>query len=89
MAVDYNGTWNMIKSENLDSYMKTLGIDFATRKIANLLKPQKVIQQNGNHFTIQTLSTFRNYNVEFTVGEEFEEDTKGLDNRKCQVSIKS
>ncbi|XP_006539150.1 retinoid-binding protein 7 isoform X2 [Mus musculus] len=58
-------------------------IDFATRKIAKLLKPQKVIEQNGDSFTIQTCSSLRNYLVKFKVGEEFEEDNKGLDNRKC------
>lgn len=64
------------------------GIDFATRKIASLLKPQKVIKQEGDSFTIRTLSTFRNYQVSFKIGEEFTEETKGLDNRSCQVSWK-
>ncbi|KAB0338631.1 hypothetical protein E2I00_013438, partial [Balaenoptera physalus] len=59
-------------------------IDFATRKIAKLLKPQKVIEQNGDSFTIHTNSSFRNYLVKFKVGEEFDEDNKGLDNRKCK-----
>uniref|UniRef100_A0A4W3H6X2 Retinol binding protein 7b, cellular n=1 Tax=Callorhinchus milii TaxID=7868 RepID=A0A4W3H6X2_CALMI len=62
-------------------------IDFPTRKIANLLKPQKVIEQKGDSFIVKTLSTFRNYRVQFTVGEEFEEDTKGLDNRKCKSLV--
>ncbi|KAF5917354.1 hypothetical protein HPG69_006948, partial [Diceros bicornis minor] len=31
-------------------------IDFATRKIAKLLKPQKVIEQNGDSFTIHRQS---------------------------------
>lgn len=61
------------------------GIDFATRKIASLLKPQKVIKQDGDSFTIRTLSTFRNYEVSFKIGEEFTEETKGLDNRSCQA----
>lgn len=62
------------------------GIDFATRKIASLLKPQKVIKQDGDSFTIRTLSTFRNYEISFKIGEEFTEETKGLDNRSCQAS---
>ncbi|XP_078186458.1 retinoid-binding protein 7 isoform X3 [Callithrix jacchus] len=60
------------------------GIDFTTRKIAKLLKPQKVIEQNGDSFTIHTNSSLRNYFVKFKVGEEFDEDNKGLDNRKCK-----
>lgn len=60
-------------------------IDFATRKIAAHLHQTKVIVQNGDKFETKTLSTFRNYEVNFTVGEEFDEQTKGLDNRKVKV----
>ncbi|XP_013929709.1 PREDICTED: retinoid-binding protein 7-like [Thamnophis sirtalis] len=62
-------------------------IDFATRKIANMLKPQKVIKQEGDLFTIRTTCTFQNNFVEFKIGEEFEEDNKGLDNRKCRSVV--
>lgn len=60
-------------------------IDFATRKIASHLHQTKVIVQKGDRFETQTLSTFRNYEVNFTIGEEFEEHTKALDNRKVMV----
>lgn len=52
-----------------------------------MLKPQKVIKQDGDSFYIHTTSTFRDYLLEFKVGEEFEEDNKGLDNRKCKVRV--
>ncbi len=61
------------------------GTDFATRKIATRLKPQKVIKQDGDCFTIKTFTTFRNYECSFKTGEEFKEVTKGMDNRSCQV----
>lgn len=64
-------------------------IDFATRKIAAHLTQTKVIVQNGDKFETKTLSTFRNYEVNFTVGEEFEEHTKGLDNRVVTVRMSS
>lgn len=60
-------------------------IDFATRKIACHLHQTKVIVQNGDKFETKTLSTFRNYEVDFTIGVEFEEQTKALDNRKVMV----
>ncbi|XP_065135843.1 retinoid-binding protein 7 [Paramisgurnus dabryanus] len=87
MAANYSGTWDMVDSENLEGYMVALGIDFATRKIAGMLKPQKIIEQDGDSFTIKTLTTFRNYSCSFKIGEEFEEVTKGLDNRKCQTTV--
>ncbi|XP_058407995.1 retinoid-binding protein 7 [Diceros bicornis minor] len=84
MPADLSGTWNLLSSDSLEGYMLALGIDFATRKIAKLLKPQKVIEQNGDSFTIHRYSSLRNYLVQFKVGEEFDEDNKGLDNRKCK-----
>lgn len=59
----------------------------ALRKIANLLKPDKEIVQDGDHMIIRTLSTFRNYIMDFQVGKEFEEDLTGIDDRKCMVRI--
>lgn len=60
-------------------------VNVALRKIANLLKPDKEIVQDGDHMIIRTLSTFRNYIMDFQVGKEFEEDLTGIDDRKCMV----
>ncbi|XP_077385012.1 retinoid-binding protein 7 [Festucalex cinctus] len=87
MAVNYTGTWDMVSNVNFEGYMIALGIDFATRKVAALLKPQKVIKQDGDRFTIRTLTTFRNYEIGFKVGEEYKEETKGMDNRTCQSVV--
>ncbi|XP_064156880.1 retinoid-binding protein 7-like [Anguilla rostrata] len=87
MPVNYSGTWNMISNVNFDGYMVAIDIDFATRKLAGMLKTQKVIDQDGDLFTMKTVSTFRNYHCSFNIGEEFEEVTKGLDNRKCKSVV--
>ncbi|XP_061074092.1 retinol-binding protein 2-like [Conger conger] len=87
MPADYNGRWEMESNENFEEYMKTLDIDFATRKIGLHLTQTKVFVQNGDKFETNTLSTFRNYEVNFTVGEEFEEKTKGLDNRVVKTLV--
>uniref|UniRef100_A0A672Q491 Retinol binding protein 7b, cellular n=1 Tax=Sinocyclocheilus grahami TaxID=75366 RepID=A0A672Q491_SINGR len=83
MPANYSGTWDIVDNPNFEGYMVT-GIDFATRKMARMLKLQKVFEQDGDSFTIKTFTTFRNYSCSFRIGEEFEEITKGLDNRKCQ-----
>lgn len=67
------------------SLIPSAGIDFATRKIANHLKQTKEIIQDGDNFKTKTLSTFRNYELNYTIGVEFEEHTKGLDNRVVKV----
>ncbi|MEE6500722.1 hypothetical protein FKM82_003898 [Ascaphus truei] len=56
--------------KNFDGYMKALDIDFATRKIAAHLTQTKILIQDGDNFKTKTLSTFRNYEVDFTVGVE-------------------
>uniref|UniRef100_A0A3P9JPP4 Retinol binding protein 2b, cellular n=1 Tax=Oryzias latipes TaxID=8090 RepID=A0A3P9JPP4_ORYLA len=63
-------------------------IDFATRKIALALSQTKLITQDRDKFTIKTCSTFRNYEISFTVGVEFDEHTVGLDNRHVKSLIK-
>lgn len=62
-------------------------VNVAIRKIATLLKPDKDIVHDGDHIIIKTLSTFKNYNMDFHVGKEFEEDLSGVDDRKCMVRI--
>ncbi|XP_017681043.1 PREDICTED: myelin P2 protein isoform X2 [Lepidothrix coronata] len=62
-------------------------VNVAVRKIANLVKPDKEILQDGDHMIIKTLSTFRNYIMEFDIGKEFEEDLSGVDDRKCMTTV--
>uniref|UniRef100_A0A8C2NQK9 Nicotinamide nucleotide adenylyltransferase 3 n=1 Tax=Capra hircus TaxID=9925 RepID=A0A8C2NQK9_CAPHI len=83
MPVDFTGYWKMLANENFEEYLRALDVNVALRKIANLLKPDKEIVQEGDHMIIRTLSTFRNYIMDFQVGKEFEEDLTGIDDRKC------
>uniref|UniRef100_A0A2K6U194 Retinol binding protein 1 n=1 Tax=Saimiri boliviensis boliviensis TaxID=39432 RepID=A0A2K6U194_SAIBB len=89
MPVDFTGYWKMLANENFEEYLRALDVNVALRKIANLLKPDKEIVQDGDHMIIRTLSTFRNYIMDFQVGKEFEEDLTGIDDRKCMVRIPS
>ncbi|XP_069648179.1 retinol-binding protein 1 isoform X3 [Haliaeetus albicilla] len=87
MPADFSGYWKMVSNDNFEEYLKALDVNVAVRKIANLLKPDKEILQNGDHMIIKTLSTFRNYIMEFDVGKEFEEDLAGVDDRKCMTTV--
>ncbi|KAM9844753.1 retinol-binding protein 2b [Aulostomus maculatus] len=87
MPVDFNGKWILETSEKFEDYLKALDIDFATRKIAISLSQTKVVVQDGDKFDFKTLSTFRNYELVFTVGVEFDEYTKGLDNRNIKSLV--
>ncbi|CAM4589611.1 unnamed protein product [Leuciscus chuanchicus] len=85
--VDMNGYWKMTSNENFDEYMEVLDVNLVIRKIASYLIFDKEIVQNGDHFNIKTLTTFRNYHMEFDVGKEFEEDLVGVDDRKCMTTV--
>ncbi|XP_024052949.2 myelin P2 protein-like [Terrapene carolina triunguis] len=79
------GTWKLISSENFDSYMKELGVGFTTRKLGSLAKSSVIISINGDIITIKTESTFKNTEISFKLGEEFEETT--ADDRKTMSTV--
>ncbi|CAM5116100.1 unnamed protein product [Natator depressus] len=79
------GTWKLNSSKNFEDYMRELGVGFATRKIAGVATPNVIISTNGDVITIRTLSTLKNTEMSFKLGEEFEETT--ADNRKVKSII--
>ncbi|KAH1176668.1 fatty acid-binding protein, adipocyte-like [Mauremys mutica] len=79
------GTWKLISSENFEDYMRELGVGFATRKMAGVAKPNVIISTNGDVITIRTESTFKNTEISFKLGQEFEETT--ADDRKVKSII--
>lgn len=56
---------------------------FATRKVGNMTKPTTIITVDNDKVTLKTQSTFKNTEVTFTLGEEFEETT--ADDRVVKV----
>ncbi|KAK2825445.1 hypothetical protein Q7C36_019372 [Tachysurus vachellii] len=87
MPASLCGTWEILNSTNLEGYMIALGIGLYTRKIALKLKQHKVIEKVSDKYVIKSLSSLRNYVFSFRVGEEFDEYTKGLDERNCKSLV--
>uniref|UniRef100_A0A8D0GVD9 Cytosolic fatty-acid binding proteins domain-containing protein n=1 Tax=Sphenodon punctatus TaxID=8508 RepID=A0A8D0GVD9_SPHPU len=83
MCNKFVGTWKLVSSENFDDYMKELGVGLATRKIGGLAKPNVIVSMKGDVVTIRTESTFKNTEISFKLGQEFDETT--ADNRKTKV----
>lgn len=54
-----------------------------------LLKPTKDITHDPATGTmkIRTITTFKNFNMDFNIGEEFTEDLQAVDGRTCQVCV--
>lgn len=60
-----------------------LGVGFATRQVGNVTKPTVIVSQEGDKVVIRTQSTFKNTEISFHLGEEFDETT--ADDRNCKV----
>ncbi|TRZ01149.1 hypothetical protein DNTS_007867, partial [Danionella cerebrum] len=85
MADVFVGTWNLKESKNFDDYMKALGVGFATRQVGGMTKPTTIISMEGDVLTLKTVSTFKNTEINFKLGEEFDETT--ADDRKVKSVI--
>ncbi|XP_074839724.1 retinol-binding protein 5 [Carettochelys insculpta] len=87
MPPNLTGYYRFVSQENMDGYLRALDINVALRKLVCLLKPDKEIIHAGDHMTIRTITSLRNYIMDFDLGKEFEEDLGPVDGRKCQTIV--
>jgi len=73
------------ESVNFDDYMKALGVGFVLRKIGNSVSPTVELKKDGDKYTLVTSSTFKNTEISFELGKEFDEET--LDGRNVKSVI--
>ena len=59
----------------------------AVQNLAGSAKPRIIISADGDKISIKTQSAFKNSEISFKLGEEFDETT--IDNRKVKVRTKS
>ncbi|XP_016144850.1 fatty acid-binding protein, brain-like [Sinocyclocheilus grahami] len=62
-----------------------LGVGFATRQVGNVTKPTLIISNEGDKVVQKTQSTFKNTEISFKLGEEFDETT--VDDRHCKSTV--
>ncbi|XP_037057289.1 fatty acid-binding protein, heart-like [Peromyscus leucopus] len=85
MTDAFVSTWKLVDSKNFDDYMKSLGVGFATRQVASMTKPTTIIEKNRNTILIKTYSTFKNTEMSFQLGMQFDEVT--ADDRKVKSIV--
>nr|XP_042126301.1 fatty acid-binding protein, heart-like [Peromyscus maniculatus bairdii] len=85
MTDTFVSTWKLVDSKNFDDYMKSLSVGFATRQVASMTKPTTVIEKNRNTILIKTYSTFKNTEMSFQLGMQFDEVT--ADDRKVKSIV--
>ncbi|XP_077095246.1 fatty acid binding protein 7, brain, a [Siphateles boraxobius] len=87
MVDAFCATWKLVDSQNFDEYMKSLGVGFATRQVGNVTKPTVVISHEDDKVVVKTLSTFKNTEISFKLGEEFDETTADDRHVKSTVTL--
>ncbi|XP_013207209.1 fatty acid-binding protein 9 [Microtus ochrogaster] len=87
MIEPFLGTWKLVSSENFEDYMRELGVDFAARNVAGLVKPTVNISLNGEKINIQTESSLQNTEISFKLGEQFDETTADSRQVKSIVTL--
>jgi fatty acid-binding protein 3 len=85
MTATMLGDWKLASSENFEEYMKALGVGLVMRKLGNTTKPNVKLTQNGDEWTLQTISAIKSSEVKFRLNHEFDEET--LDGRKVKTTF--
>ncbi|XP_068995586.1 fatty acid binding protein 4b [Embiotoca jacksoni] len=86
MVEQFVATWTLISSENFDEYMKAIGVNFATRQMGNMVKPNVVFSVgDGGLILMKTESTFKSTEIKFKLNEEFDETT--ADGRMAKTTM--
>ncbi|XP_040287759.1 fatty acid-binding protein, adipocyte-like isoform X2 [Bufo bufo] len=81
------GTWKLTEnnSDDFSKCMEEIGVSFITRQAACHLKPDVIICINGDEWSIKTLSTFKNTELNFKLDCEVDETT--ADGRKVKSTM--
>ncbi|XP_070521758.1 fatty acid binding protein isoform X2 [Cardiocondyla obscurior] len=74
--------YKLFSSENFDDFMKALGVGMVTRKMGSSVSPVVEITEKDGVYTLKTTSPFKNTEIKFKLGEEFDEETP--DGRKVK-----
>lgn len=72
------GKWKLDRSENFDSFLREIGVNFVLRKLASAASPVVTISiDDDGKIHINTNAGFRTTAEEFKLDEEFEKETEG------------
>lgn len=74
--------YKLSSSENFDDFMKALGVSIVTRKMGATVNPVVELTESDGVYTLKTTSPFKNSEIKFKLGEEFDEETP--DGRKVK-----
>ncbi|XP_054263406.1 fatty acid-binding protein, muscle-like [Macrosteles quadrilineatus] len=67
--------YKLASSENFEEVMKELGVGWITRKLGNAASPVIELTESNGEYSLTSKSTFKNTDLRFRVGQEFQEET--------------
>ncbi|XP_040287761.1 fatty acid-binding protein, adipocyte-like isoform X4 [Bufo bufo] len=81
------GTWKLTEnnSDDFSKCMEEIGVIFMKRQAGRHLDPDVIISKNEDEWSIKTLSTSKNTELNFKLNEEFDEIT--AEGRKVKSEI--
>jgi len=82
---DFTGKFKLTTSEKFDDFLKELGVNFVLRNLAKTSTPVVEISKDGDEFSLKTTTTFKNSEIKFKLGEEFEESR--MDGAKVKTKV--
>ena len=80
-----SGSYTQTSKDNYEEFLKALNVGFILRKAALASTPVMTISEAGGKWTMITKTTVKSIELNFKLGEEFEEDT--TDGRKCKTTV--
>ena len=69
----WNGKFELESSENFDEFLKALGVGFILRNAAKMSTPTVEITNEGEAYSMKTVTTFKTSEIKFNLGQEFDE----------------
>eukprot|EP00091_Calanus_sinicus_P016872 TRINITY_DN364_c0_g1_i1.p1 TRINITY_DN364_c0_g1~~TRINITY_DN364_c0_g1_i1.p1 ORF type:complete len:135 (-),score=67.83 TRINITY_DN364_c0_g1_i1:119-523(-) len=79
------GSYTQTSKDNYEEFLKALNVGFILRKAALASTPVMTISEAGGKWTMITKTTVKSIELNFKLGEEFEEET--TDGRKCKTTV--
>ncbi|NXS08069.1 FABPL protein, partial [Neodrepanis coruscans] len=81
----FSGTWQVYAQENLEPFLKAIGLADDIIKVAKDIKPVVEIQQKGNDFVVTSKTPKQSVTNSFTLGKEA--DITTMDGRKLKCTV--
>ncbi|CAF4821495.1 unnamed protein product, partial [Rotaria sp. Silwood1] len=69
------GTWEHVRSENFEGFLKEMGVPMAIRLLAKSMSTRLVINENNGIWTLRTEMPLKTKSISFTPGIQFQDTT--------------